>query len=74
MKCAICRQGETAPGKTTVTLERGETVIVIRDVPAEVCGSCGEYYLDAGITEKVLASADDAVKRGAVVEIVKFAA
>lgn len=74
MKCPICRQGEIAPGKTTVTLERGDTVVVIRDVPAEVCGSCGEYYLEAGIAEKVLASADDAVKRGAVVEIVKFAA
>lgn len=74
MKCAICKQGDTAPGKTTVTLERGETVVVIRDVPAEICGSCGEYYLDAEVTEKVLASTDDAVKRGAVVEIVKFAA
>lgn len=74
MKCPICRQGEIAPGKTTVTLERGDTVVVIRDVPADVCGTCGEYYLDARIAEKVLASADDAVKRGAVVEIVKFAA
>ncbi len=74
MKCPICRQGEIAPGKATVTLERGETVVVIRDVPAEICGSCGEYYLEADVTEKVLASADDAVKRGAVVEIIKFAA
>jgi YgiT-type zinc finger domain-containing protein len=74
MKCPICRQGETAPGRVTVTLERGETVVVIRDVPAEVCGSCGEYCLGAAVAEKVLASADDAVKRGAAVEIVKFAA
>ena len=32
----ICRHGTTQPGTVTVTLERGATVIVIKDVPAEV--------------------------------------
>jgi len=42
MKCVICQYGETEAGTTTVTLTRGETTIVIRDVPAQICTTCGE--------------------------------
>lgn len=37
MKCLICKQAETRPGETTVTLERGELTLVIKHVPAKVC-------------------------------------
>ena len=47
MKCVICQYGETEPGTTTVTLTRDETTIVIRDVPAQICTTCGEEYVDA---------------------------
>ena len=46
MKCAICKYGETTAGEVTVTLERGATVVIIKGAPAQVCGNCGEYYLD----------------------------
>lgn len=36
MKCVICKRGETRPGKTAVTLERGESAMVVKDVPADV--------------------------------------
>ncbi len=74
MKCAFCKQGETQPGKTTVTLEHGESVVIIRDVPADICDVCGEYYLEGAVTERVLARAEEAERRGSVVEIVRFAA
>jgi len=47
MKCVVCQYGETESGTTTVTLTRGETTIVIREVPAQICTICGEEYLDA---------------------------
>ncbi len=37
MKCVICKTGETAPGKVTVTLQRDEATVLIKDVLAEVC-------------------------------------
>ncbi len=37
MKCVICRYGETAPGKVTVTLEQDGATVVIKEVPARVC-------------------------------------
>ncbi|MFQ5954885.1 MAG: type II toxin-antitoxin system MqsA family antitoxin [Kiloniellales bacterium] len=74
MKCVLCRQGETRPAEVTVTLDRGETVVVVKSVPADVCENCGEYYLSAPVTEQVMARAEEAVKSGAEVEVLRFAA
>lgn len=74
MKCTICKQGETAPGRVTVKLERGDAVILVRDVPADVCGDCLEYYLTEDIASRIYAQADDAAKRNAELEIIRFAA
>ena len=74
MKCTICKQGETQAGTTTVTLERGRTVVIIKNVPAQICMDCGEYYLDEQTTADVLALGERAVARNAEVEILRFAA
>jgi len=74
MKCVICKTGDVIDGKTTLTLQRGDTTVVIKDVPAEVCAQCGEYYLSEAMTERVLAMAEAAVSKGAEVEILRWAA
>lgn len=74
MNCVLCKQGETLPGKVTVTLERGETTVVIKGVPADVCQNCGEYYLTENVTGDVLRMAERAVANGAEVEILRYAA
>jgi YgiT-type zinc finger domain-containing protein len=62
------------PGDTTVTLQRGETTIILKGVPADVCENCGEYYLSEAVTARVLDRAEEAVKSGAEVEILRYAA
>ena len=74
MKCVICRQGVLAPGNVTVTLERDESITIIKGVPAEVCQDCGEYYLDESVASHVYAQAEDSVRRHAEVEILHYAA
>ncbi|MHC4874774.1 MAG: type II toxin-antitoxin system MqsA family antitoxin [Planctomycetota bacterium] len=74
MQCVICKQGLTNPGIVTVTLQRGESTIVFREVPADVCENCGKYYLSEDVSEKLLARAEKAVENGAMVEIQKYAA
>jgi len=74
MNCGICKTGDTDPGHVTVTLERGETVVVIKQVPAEVCRNCREYYLDETVAQRVYAQADEAVARHAEVEVLQYAA
>jgi len=74
MNCFLCRQGETHEGIVTVTLQRGETTVVVKGVPAQVCENCGEYYLSEDAAGNVLGLAEDAVRKGAEVEILRYAA
>lgn len=74
MKCVICKHGETAPGLVTVSLQRKETTVIFKNVPAEVCNNCGEYFLDESVTERLTIQAGNAVKDGAEVEILRFVA
>lgn len=74
MKCVVCKQGVSRPGKITVTLQRGETTVIIKSVPADVCENCGVYYLSDPITEKVMLLGEEAVHKRAEVEILRFAA
>ena len=74
MKCTICKTGQTHPGITTVTLQRDNTVVVIRNVPAEICDDCGEYYLSDAIARRVYADAEESAHRHVEVEIQRFAA
>ena len=53
MKCIYCKVGNTKPGFVTVTLQRDNTTIIFKEVPAEVCENCGEYYLSEEVTEKL---------------------
>jgi len=72
MDCALCKVGTTAKGFVTVTLEKGSSIILIKDVPAEVCTNCGHYYLSEEITAEVLQRGKEAVEKGAELEVIKL--
>ena len=74
MKCVTCRNGDTRPGKATVTLERHGTTLVVKGVPASVCQNYGEEYVDEGTTTRVLKSAEDAAQAGTQVVIREYVA
>ncbi len=74
MTCLICKNGTTEEGQATVTLERGQSIIVFKNVPAQVCSTCGEVYVDAEISRKLLERAEAAVTAGVQVEVREFAA
>ena len=74
MNCVICRNGTTNSGYVTVTLQRGETTVILKHVPGDVCDTCGEYYLCSEGAAQVLEKAESAVRSGAEVEILRFAA
>ena len=74
MTCVICKHGHTTPGRATVPLTRGNAVVILRNVPADICDNCGEYFLDETTTSAVLKLAEDSIRRGAEVEVVRFAA
>jgi len=49
MSCGICRNGTTHHGFVTVTLQCGETTVILKQVPADLCENCGEYYLSSEV-------------------------
>ncbi len=74
MKCVICQYGETEPGTTTVALTRDETTVVIRDVPALICTTCGEEYVDAETDARLSQIAERAVEEGVQVDVRRYQA
>jgi len=74
MKCVICKSNSVAAGETTVVLERGASAIIFRGVPAEVCGECGEAYVNDETASLLLARVEKSASKGTEIEIVRFAA
>lgn len=60
MRCIVCKHGETEPGITSLSVDRGGRVIVIRNLQADVCTTCGEAYLSAAITKALEAEVERA--------------
>jgi YgiT-type zinc finger domain-containing protein len=69
VKCVVCRNGDTKPGFTTFTVERGGTILVVRRVPARVCENCGEEYLEDCEVTRLGDLADETANPGVQVEI-----
>lgn len=72
MKCAICRHGHTESGFTTVTLERNQTTLVFKQVPADICANCGEVYLSLEINRSLLKQAEQELQRGVFLEMINY--
>jgi YgiT-type zinc finger domain-containing protein len=58
MICLICRQAETLDGLTSVHFERGEMRLVVNHVPARLCPSCGEAYVEEQVAVRLLREAE----------------
>lgn len=74
MTCVICKHGELQSGKATVTLERDAMTLVFKGVPARVCQTCGEQYVDEVTTTKLMEAVDEAGKAGVQVDIREYLA
>ena len=74
MTCVICKTGTMKPGHVTVTLERQNSIIIVKNVPASVCENCGEYTLDDATTERVMQIAEEAIAHNVEVEVLQYAA
>ncbi len=74
MRCVICRDGETRPGTTTVTLERDLLTLVVKGVPARVCDTCGEQYVEEETATRLLQTLEEAARAGVQVDVRAYVA
>jgi YgiT-type zinc finger domain-containing protein len=64
MICLICRQTEILDRLTHIRFQRGEIDLVIDNVPARVCPSCGEAYVAEDVVVRLLQNAQDLINAG----------
>jgi YgiT-type zinc finger domain-containing protein len=63
-QCFFCRTGRMEECETTVTLEHGEHIVRIEQVPARVCDSCGESLIRGDVVDRVFKLADEMEESG----------
>jgi YgiT-type zinc finger domain-containing protein len=71
MICLICRQVEIVAGFVSVNFERGEMRLVVNAVPARICPSCGEQYVDEDVAVKLLRDAAEMFELGTMDKVAK---
>jgi YgiT-type zinc finger domain-containing protein len=69
MKCLVCKHTGTQEGETTVTIEHGDMIMVVKKVPAQVCPNCGEAYADEEASGQLLEMAERMAQSGTFVNI-----
>jgi YgiT-type zinc finger domain-containing protein len=51
-RCPLCG-GRMKRGAATIPFILRNTVIVVKDVPAEICSSCHEPYMTGEVTDRI---------------------
>ncbi|HAM52186.1 MAG TPA: YgiT-type zinc finger domain-containing protein [Nitrospiraceae bacterium] len=51
-KCPLCG-GELHDGITNAPFFEGEKIVVIKEVPAEICSECGESYVKSSVVDGI---------------------
>ena len=64
MRCQECGQGETRTGMTTVPIQLGSAVVLVKGVPSDICDACGKFFVDTTTSHQILKIAQEAADRG----------
>ncbi|MCR5147025.1 MAG: type II toxin-antitoxin system MqsA family antitoxin [Clostridia bacterium] len=71
MKCFMCK-GETEKKLVNYLVDVDNTIIIIKEVPANVCKQCGERYFDNDVMKNLEKIIDDVKKVSVEISIVKY--
>ena len=51
--CPMCGGMMATGGQTDIPFRMKKGVLLVRGVPAEICGDCGEPYLDSEVMDRI---------------------
>ena len=71
MNCTICK-ANLSNGKVNHIVDLGEQIIIVKNVPANVCEQCGAYYVNTEIALRLESIVEEAKKNKAEIFIVKY--
>jgi len=69
--CSAC-SGTLKQAETTVAVDFGTGVVVVRNVPATVCSQCGMEWIDDNEAKKIETIVQDAKTKHSVVEVLSL--
>jgi YgiT-type zinc finger domain-containing protein len=64
MICMVCRQQQLIQGFVSIVFNRDKTKLLVDAVPSLICSGCGEAYVNAVTTTKLLELAEHAATFG----------
>jgi len=71
--CPLCG-GEKISGITTMTIELGYGLVVVRDVPATLCALCGADWIDDNVAAEIEHIVEEARKKHSQMEVISLKA
>ncbi len=74
MKCVLCKHGETQAGITTVTVDQDGMTLVLKHVPAEICGNCGADFTTLETQAQLELLVARAKMHGTILEVIEYPA
>ena len=71
MKCFMCK-GKLEDKNTTFLIDVGNCIIIVKNVPSQVCTQCGEVSYSDCISEKLESIVDDLRKAATEIAVVNY--
>ena len=71
MKCFMCK-GETETKLVNYLVDLDKTIIIIKQVPANVCKQCGERFFDNDVMRNLEKIIDDVRKVPVEISVVNY--
>lgn len=72
MECVICKNGTTSNGFVNVPIVRKDKIIFIKNIPAQICNNCGEYYIDTNVAKEIYEKASERMNQGVEMEVTQY--
>lgn len=71
MNCVLCKS-DLKRGNVNHVVDLEDKIIVIKEVPANICEQCGEYFLDNEVALNIETFIEKAKKNKAEILVVKY--
>lgn len=71
MNCILCKSN-MINGKVNHIVDLDGHIIIIKDVPANICRQCGEYFIENNIALKLEKIVEEVMKNKAEIFVVNY--
>lgn len=72
-RCPLCG-GDMTEGATAIPFFIDEKIVVVKDVPAEICTDCGEAYMKSSVVGEIETILDRLADLNAEVSVIRYSA